>query len=86
MIVSMKHLDLVCLASCREATLRRLRALGEKHGCVKTTRVCKNDFHFLFSVYSGCSCTRAYYTLADAGVKAKCAELTQNVCYFQEYT
>lgn len=31
MIVSMKHLDLVCLASCREATLRRLRALGVVH-------------------------------------------------------
>ena len=31
MIVPMKHLDLVCLASCREGTLRRLRELGVVH-------------------------------------------------------
>ena len=28
MIVPMKHLDLVCVASEREATLKRLRSLG----------------------------------------------------------
>ena len=31
MIVSMKHLDLVCVASAREETLERLRALGVVH-------------------------------------------------------
>ena len=31
MIVPMKHLDLVCLASDRDATLERLRLLGAVH-------------------------------------------------------
>ena len=31
MIVPMKHLDLVCLASEKDATLTRLRALGAVH-------------------------------------------------------
>ena len=31
MIVPMKHLDLVCVASERDATLERLRALGVVH-------------------------------------------------------
>ena len=31
MIVEMKHLDLVCVASERDATLERLRGLGAVH-------------------------------------------------------
>ena len=31
MIVRMKHLDLVCVASAKESTLERLRALGAVH-------------------------------------------------------
>ena len=31
MIVSMKHLDLVCLAADREATVAKLRDLGVVH-------------------------------------------------------